>query len=106
IEDAERRSDERDQDEDQDPQEDVRPLEGRRLVGDVELDRVHRPAEPTLRTGTVARMKAPIRLGLQIPNFNFPGVSPDELFDRLTEIAVAAESSGFDSLFVMDHLHQ
>jgi F420-dependent oxidoreductase-like protein len=51
-------------------------------------------------------MKAPIRLGLQIPNFNFPAVSPDELFERLTEIAAAAESAGFDSVFVMDHLHQ
>jgi F420-dependent oxidoreductase-like protein len=51
-------------------------------------------------------MKAPIRLGLQIPNFNFPGVAPEELFERLTEIAATAESSGFDSLFVMDHLHQ
>jgi alkanesulfonate monooxygenase SsuD/methylene tetrahydromethanopterin reductase-like flavin-dependent oxidoreductase (luciferase family) len=51
-------------------------------------------------------MKAPIRLGLQIPSFTFPGVSADELFARLTEIAAGAESSGFDSLFVMDHLHQ
>jgi F420-dependent oxidoreductase-like protein len=51
-------------------------------------------------------MKAPIRLGFQIPSFNFPGVSPEGLFERLTEIAAAAESSGFDSLFVMDHLHQ
>jgi F420-dependent oxidoreductase-like protein len=51
-------------------------------------------------------MKAPIRLGLQIPSFDFPGVSPDELFERLTEISAAAEISGFDSFFVMDHLHQ
>jgi F420-dependent oxidoreductase-like protein len=51
-------------------------------------------------------MKAPIRFGLQLPSFNFPGVSPDQLFERLTEIATVAESSGFDSLFVMDHLHQ
>jgi F420-dependent oxidoreductase-like protein len=51
-------------------------------------------------------MKAPVRLGLQIPSFNFPGVPADRLFGRLTEIAAAAESSGFDSLFVMDHLHQ
>src|SRR5262245_39549990 len=51
-------------------------------------------------------MKAPIRLGLQLPNFNFPGVGADRLFDRLTEIAATAESSGFDSLFVMDHLPQ
>jgi F420-dependent oxidoreductase-like protein len=51
-------------------------------------------------------MRAPIRLGLQIPSFNFPGVPASELFGRLTEIAATAESSGFDSLFVMDHLHQ
>jgi F420-dependent oxidoreductase-like protein len=51
-------------------------------------------------------MRAPVRLGLQIPSFNFPGVPPEALFDRLTEIAATAEGAGFDSLFVMDHLHQ
>ncbi len=51
-------------------------------------------------------MKAPIRLGLQIPSFTFPGVEPERLFERLVEIATTAERSGFDSLFVMDHLHQ
>src|SRR5919197_3076300 len=51
-------------------------------------------------------MRAPIRLGLQIPYFNYDGVGPDELFERLAEIAATAEESGFDSLFVMDHLHQ
>jgi F420-dependent oxidoreductase-like protein len=51
-------------------------------------------------------MRAPIRLGLQIPNFNFPGVSEEDLFGRLSDIASTAESSGFDSVFVMDHLHQ
>ncbi len=51
-------------------------------------------------------MRAPIRLGLQIPNFNYPGVSEEDLFERLSDIATTAESSGFDSLFVMDHLHQ
>jgi F420-dependent oxidoreductase-like protein len=51
-------------------------------------------------------MRAPIRLGLQIPNFNFPDVSEEQLFERLSDIASTAESSGFDSLFVMDHLHQ
>src|SRR5262249_55296033 len=56
--------------------------------------------------GSVERVKAPIRLGLQLPSFDFPGVEPESLFDRLIEIAVTAESSGFDSLFVMDHLHQ
>jgi F420-dependent oxidoreductase-like protein len=51
-------------------------------------------------------LRAPIRLGLQIPNFNFPGVSEEQLFERLSEIASTAESSGFDTVLVMDHLHQ
>jgi F420-dependent oxidoreductase-like protein len=51
-------------------------------------------------------MRAPIGLGLQIPNFNFPGVGEEQLFERLSDIATTAEASGFDSLFVMDHLHQ
>jgi F420-dependent oxidoreductase-like protein len=51
-------------------------------------------------------MRAPIRLGLQIPNFNFPGVSEEQLFERLSDIASTAESSGFDTVLVMDHLHQ
>ncbi|MEA2409286.1 MAG: hypothetical protein QOE69_3405 [Thermoleophilaceae bacterium] len=51
-------------------------------------------------------LRAPIRLGLQIPNFNFPGVGEEELFERLTQIATTAESSGFDTVLVMDHLHQ
>ena len=51
-------------------------------------------------------LRAPIRLGLQIPNFNFPEVSEDQLFERLSEIAGTAEASGFDTVLVMDHLHQ
>src|SRR5688500_7417098 len=51
-------------------------------------------------------MRAPIRLGLQIPNFNFPGVDEGQLFERLSDIATTAESSGFDTVLVMDHLHQ
>ena len=51
-------------------------------------------------------MKAPVRLGLQIPRFEFPGTKPEQLLDRLTEIAAAAEAAGFDSIWVMDHLHQ
>ncbi|MGO9179851.1 MAG: LLM class F420-dependent oxidoreductase [Candidatus Limnocylindrales bacterium] len=46
------------------------------------------------------------RLGLQIPNFTFPGVADDGLFERIAQIAVAAEESGFDSLWVMDHFYQ
>jgi F420-dependent oxidoreductase-like protein len=51
-------------------------------------------------------LRAPIRLGLQIPNFNFPRVSEDDLIERLSDIASTAESSGFDTVLVMDHLHQ
>jgi F420-dependent oxidoreductase-like protein len=51
-------------------------------------------------------LRAPIRLGLQIPNFNFPEVSEDQLFEKLSDIAQTAESSGFDTVLVMDHLHQ
>jgi F420-dependent oxidoreductase-like protein len=51
-------------------------------------------------------LRAPIRLGLQIPNFNFPGVAEEDLFERLAAIASTAESSGFDTVLVMDHLHQ
>jgi F420-dependent oxidoreductase-like protein len=51
-------------------------------------------------------LRAPIRLGLQIPNFNFPEVGEEELFERLSDIAGTAESSGFDTVLVMDHLHQ
>jgi F420-dependent oxidoreductase-like protein len=51
-------------------------------------------------------MRAPVRIGLQIPRFDFPGVGPETLFEKLVEIASTAEASGFDSLFVMDHLHQ
>src|SRR6266545_934934 len=47
-----------------------------------------------------------IRFGLQLPSFTFPGLSDEMLFDRITEIASAAEDSGFDSFFVMDHLQQ
>ncbi len=46
------------------------------------------------------------RFGLQIPNFTFPGVADGELFERVAQIAVAAEESGFDSVWVMDHFYQ
>src|SRR5215218_1558231 len=51
-------------------------------------------------------LRAPIHLGLQIPNFNFPDVGEEELFETLSGIAGTAESSGFDTVLVMDHLHQ
>ena len=47
-----------------------------------------------------------LRLGLQIPNFTYPGVPDGELFDRVADIAVTAEQAGFDSIWVMDHFYQ
>jgi F420-dependent oxidoreductase-like protein len=46
------------------------------------------------------------RLGLQIPSFTYPGLSGDELFGRIAEIATTAEDAGFDSVWVMDHFYQ
>ncbi len=51
-------------------------------------------------------MRLPITLDLHLPNFNYPGVGPDEVFDKLVDIATGAERSGFSSVSVMDHLHQ
>ncbi|MEY2462358.1 MAG: hypothetical protein QOH64_496 [Acidimicrobiaceae bacterium] len=47
-----------------------------------------------------------IRARLQIPNFTYPGVAPDELFERVAQVAVTAEDSGFDTVMVMDHFYQ
>jgi F420-dependent oxidoreductase-like protein len=46
------------------------------------------------------------RIGLQIPNFTYPGVAPAQLFERVAAQAVAAEHAGFDTVFVMDHFFQ
>jgi F420-dependent oxidoreductase-like protein len=51
-------------------------------------------------------MRAPIELDLHLPNFNFPGVGPDELFETLAGIATTAERAGFTSVSLMDHYHQ
>jgi len=47
-----------------------------------------------------------IRCGLQIPNFTYPGVGPEDLFEQVSTIAVTAEQSGFDTLHVMDNFYQ
>lgn len=47
-----------------------------------------------------------IRMGLQMPNFTFPGVTTDGLFEHVASMATTAESSGFDSVWVMDHFYQ
>lgn len=46
------------------------------------------------------------RLGLQIPNFTFPGVPPERLFSTVIVQAQAAEAAGFDRVLLMDHLYQ
>jgi F420-dependent oxidoreductase-like protein len=51
-------------------------------------------------------MRAPVQLDLHLPNFNFPGVGPDAVFEKLVQIATTAEQAGFTALTVMDHYHQ
>jgi F420-dependent oxidoreductase-like protein len=51
-------------------------------------------------------MRAPIQLDLHLPNFNYPGVGPDGIFEKLVEIATTAERAGFSAVTVMDHYHQ
>ncbi|SNY62912.1 LLM class F420-dependent oxidoreductase [Paractinoplanes atraurantiacus] len=47
-----------------------------------------------------------IRLGYQIPNFTYPGVPVENLFDTVAAQAREAEASGFDTVLVMDHFYQ
>ena len=44
--------------------------------------------------------------GFQIPGHEFPGAEPADTFDRIVELAIAAESSGWASVWVMDHFWQ
>src|SRR5919198_606659 len=46
------------------------------------------------------------KLGYQIPNYTYPGVGPDGLFEAVARQAEAADSSGFDTVLVMDHFYQ
>lgn len=46
------------------------------------------------------------RFGLQIPDFTYPGTEDGDLFEAIAAIAVTAEESGFDSVWVMDHFYQ
>ncbi|MDQ6719591.1 MAG: LLM class F420-dependent oxidoreductase [Candidatus Dormibacteraeota bacterium] len=48
----------------------------------------------------------PVLFGFHMPNFTFPGVPNDGLFDRVAQNAKAAEKAGFDLVTVMDHLYQ
>jgi F420-dependent oxidoreductase-like protein len=46
------------------------------------------------------------QVGLQFAGYSFPGVMDNKLFKHVIDIAHAAEASGFDSLWTMDHVHQ
>ncbi len=46
------------------------------------------------------------RLGYQIPNFTYPGVEAKDIFANLVQQVQAAEASGFDRVFLMDHFYQ
>jgi F420-dependent oxidoreductase-like protein len=46
------------------------------------------------------------KFGLQLPNFTFPRVPDDGMFDHVADLAVAGEEAGFDSVWVMDHFWQ
>jgi len=46
------------------------------------------------------------RLGYQIPNFTYPDTGPRELFDVIAAQAREADTSGFDTVLVMDHFYQ
>jgi len=47
-----------------------------------------------------------VLFGFHMPNFTFPGVPHDQLFDRVVKNAKAAEEAGFDLVTVMDHFYQ
>lgn len=46
------------------------------------------------------------RLGYQIPNFTYLGTTPAQLFDAVARQAREADTSGFDTVLVMDHFYQ
>jgi len=46
-----------------------------------------------------------MKIGLQVPNFTWPG-GPAQIGTKLAEIARAADDAGFASLWVMDHFFQ
>ena len=44
--------------------------------------------------------------GFHMPNFTYPGITDDKLFDHVIAQAQAAERAGFDLVTVMDHFYQ
>ena len=76
----------------------VHPPEPARVVAPVYLTA---PASAARQKET----PVPLRFGLQIPRFSWPGGPPD-LARHLAGVAAAAEQAGFTSLWVMDHFLQ
>ena len=48
----------------------------------------------------------PPLFGYHMPSYTFPAAPPDRLFDRVAELAIAAEAAGFGLVTVMDHFYQ
>lgn len=46
------------------------------------------------------------KLGLQIPSFTYPGIETADLFGVIARQAREADTSGFDTVLVMDHFYQ
>src|SRR5436190_1839920 len=44
--------------------------------------------------------------GYHMPTFTFPETPPDRRFERVVELAQAAEAAGFQLVTVMDHFYQ
>jgi F420-dependent oxidoreductase-like protein len=44
--------------------------------------------------------------GYHMPNYTYPGVPPEGLFDHVVGLVQAAEAAGFDLVTVMDHFYQ
>jgi F420-dependent oxidoreductase-like protein len=44
--------------------------------------------------------------GLHLPNYSYADTPPERVFDRIVDLARAAEDAGFAQVTVMDHLYQ
>ncbi|HEY8199613.1 MAG TPA: LLM class F420-dependent oxidoreductase [Candidatus Limnocylindrales bacterium] len=44
--------------------------------------------------------------GFHMPNYSYPGVGPEHLFEQVVERVQAAEAAGFGLVTVMDHFYQ
>src|SRR5436190_12308088 len=70
----------------------------------------HSPHSPQAMRLPISSMStsqhtAPL-FGYHMPNFSFPGVPAEQLFEHVLALTQAAESAGFDLVTVMDHFYQ